>query len=209
MKSGKMQLMTGNQRGVTLIELLMGMFMFVTIIASVAVFFNYLFDSYYFAFESGKTVDEIKFVMDKITSELREMDTSEEGAYALAVANDQELVFYADSDDDDEVELIRYFLEGTSLKRGTIAPGDPSDWYGGAEEITTMSEFVQNGGEPIFSYYNGDWPGDEINNPLPSGDRLASTRLIRIDLKVNTSPGTLADVRTVSQVMLRNLKTNY
>lgn len=62
---------------------------------------------------------------------------------------------------------------------------------------------------PLFTYYNGDWPGDTIVNPLVSGQRLLNTRLIRLTISVDMRSGTLPQPFTVSTLThLRNLKDN-
>ncbi len=198
------------QRGVTLVELLVSMFVFSVIVIMLVTFFNYFFDSYYFTFHETQSIDEAKYVVDKISSEIREAQTSEEGAYPLVVADDAEIAIFCDADDDGKVERVRYFLDGTQLKRGMIEPGNPPDVYLPANEVVqVVSDYIQNGANPVFYYYNGNWPGDVVNNPLGIAYRMLETRLVEVDLMVNTGPGTIEDVRISTKAMIRNLKTNY
>jgi len=71
-----------------------------------------------------------------------------------------------------------------------------------AEQITATHSAV-------FNYYNGDWPGDTTNNPLPPTTRLLETRMVEIIL-----PLTIRDANGYSSytaqttVHIRNLKDN-
>ena len=198
------------QSGVTLIELMVVVFIFVLVMAVMAVFFDYFFDSYYFTFDQGRSIDEVKVSVDRFSREVREAQSSQEGAYPLQVANDQEISFYSDVDNDGQVEFVRYFLSGNNLMRGVIEPGSPPNVYSpGTEATRIISEYVRNGVEPVFYYYNGSWPSDVVNNPLVLADRLLETRLVEINLMINTSPNTQDDLEVSTRVMIRNLKTNY
>ncbi|MFC1748265.1 PilW family protein [Pseudomonadota bacterium] len=198
------------QAGVTLVELLMAVFLFVVIIASVAVFFDFFFDSYYFAYDENRNIDQAKFSVDILSSEVREAKISEEGAYPIITAGDQEFAFYSDADNDGDVEQLRYFLDGSVLKRGIIEPSAPPNMYDpGTEEVSIVSDYVQNGATPVFYYYNGGWPGDVVNNPLQLTYRLLETRMVGVELFVNTSPGSSEDLVIGTKALIRNLKSNY
>lgn len=196
------------QQGVTLIELLMSVFLFVGLIAVMATMFNYFFDSYYFASNINRNVDQAKFAVDRMSTEIREARKSEEGAYPLEIAGDSEIAFYSDVDNDSRVERVRYFLDGTELKRGLIEPGAPPNMYDPVtESVRVISDYVKNGANPVFYYYNGDWPGDTVNNPLDYSYRLLETRLVKIELVVNVS-NTEKDFTLSTKAMIRNLKSN-
>ena len=197
-------------QGVTLIEIMTSMFVFVLIISMLITFFNYFFDSYYFAFQGNRSISEAKFVVDRMSAELRETKKSEEGGYPLVIADDQEVGFYADIDNDGETEYVRYFLNGTQLEKGVIEPGVIPDVYDPVTETTkVVSDYVANGVDPIFFFYNDSWPEDDVNNPLAAADRILDTRLVEISLRVNVSPNQQEDLDLRTKVLLRNLKTNY
>lgn len=201
--------MSPNNQGLTLIELLVGIFIFVVLMISVAGFFNYFFDSYYFTLEGNKSLNQVRHSLDELSTELRQVRTSEEGAYPFEVVDNNEISFYADIDGNGRVEKVRYFLSGSSLYRGVIEPGElPVIYDSNNESVKLISEFINNQSQPLFYYYNQDWPVDEINNPLVQEHRLLSTRLVRVVLKVNTSPGLIEDVVLQTSVMIRNLKDN-
>lgn len=93
------------------------------------------------------------------------------------------------------------------LKKGIIEPtGSPVQYPLEQEKITILSSYVRNS-PPIFTYYNGDWPEDTINNPLPTPARLQETKLMQVYLVINVNPNRPPqDFELESFVQLRNLK---
>lgn len=202
---------TINQRhGFTLLELIISMFIFVSATAVLAAMFYYFFNSFTFSFEQTKTISEIKVVTQDIFSQLREARVSEDGAYPLFIANDDEIGFYADIDKNGRIEKVRYFLEGNNFYRGVIIPDENQNPYEHDNEtVVLISDKVVNGAQPVFYYYNENYPIDTSNNPLVSGQRLLNTRLVEVSLSLNTADNLQEPIEVSTQVMLRNLKTNY
>src|SRR3990170_2544827 len=69
-----------------------------------------------------------------------------------------------------------------------------------------LTEDVRNGIDPIFYYYNGDWPADTLNNPLAQPVRLSDTKLMKVYLKLNTEDDPSSDFILESYTQLRILK---
>jgi hypothetical protein len=62
---------------------------------------------------------------------------------------------------------------------------------------------------PLFTYYNGNWPGDVVNNPLTYWERPLETRLIRVFIPlVITDKDGDHPYQVESTVQIRNLKSN-
>lgn len=196
--------------GYGMLELVISGFVITVIVSGAATMFVFFIRNYNFSFEEGRILSDAETVVRKMTTEIREARTSEEGAYPLVAANDQEVQFYSDVDNDDEVEKVRYFLDGQDLMRGVVEPQASTPIYDDMTEMTkVVSSFVTNDSEPLFYYYNGDWPGDAVNNPLVQADRLLDTRLIQVEIKINTGEGFgVEDFELATEVMMRNLKTN-
>src|SRR3990167_3437860 len=94
------------------------------------------------------------------------------GSYPLEIAGDWEIIFYSDIDYDGNAERVRYFLADSTLTKGIIEPtGFPITSPAGNEFVKIISENVRNGIEPVFYYYNSNWPLDKVNNPLRSEER--------------------------------------
>jgi hypothetical protein len=198
------------RQGYGLLEVIISSFLFAIVVAGGAAFFVYFLRNYDFSFEETRIINDAEATMRRIAKEVREARTSENGAYALFTANDQEIGFYSDIDNDDVVEKVRYYLDGSNLYRTIVEPeGSPLSYDDIDEEVSLVSEHLTNNSDPVFYYYNEDWPGDEINNPLILTNRLSETRLVQIEIKVNTEEGLgVSDFIFSTEVMIRNLKTN-
>lgn len=247
--------MNHKQAGFTMVELMIATVIGAIAIGGAAGLWYYFISSYQFSFEEQQAVDMASTTVLSMAKDLREMRDGENGSYPLATADDHEIVFYADVENDGPTERVRYFLDGSQLKKQVfkVIPGssqytcysgcmichngntiwtpepawpafanlgafigtceDGPTGEGGADEVyeLVVADFIRNSSEePIFEYYNGDWPGDTVNNPLPPGERLLNTRLVKIYLVVNVSEGPIGPQPfDISQtVNLRNLKDN-
>ncbi|KKQ26338.1 MAG: hypothetical protein US62_C0007G0010 [Candidatus Woesebacteria bacterium GW2011_GWA1_37_8] len=159
------------------------------------------------SFGSYLDVDEANRGISIMVREIRNIRPADNAAYPLERAQDQEMIFYSDVDYDGDTDRVRYTLSGTSFVKGIINPvGYPATYPQANEKVKTIAEKVRNDTDPIFYYYNGDWPDDTINNPLPSPTRLSETKLMKVYLKIsedNSNPYILE-----SYVQIRTLKDN-
>ena len=197
-----------NNSGFTLVELLVASVLLLIILGVFSLFTTSFFQSYQMSFDKNLALGEAQDSMRRVIRLIRETKTSEIGAYPLEVANDQEIIFYGDSDNNGISERIRFFLTGTTLKQGTIKPtGNPLSYPTQNETIQILSDHVRNNTIPIFYYYNGNWPADTQNNPLAPADRLLKTRFVTLRLKIGFTPDS-DSIELSSSTQLRNLKDN-
>lgn len=198
------------QQGLTLLEIIITLSIFIILILAWNNFAIQSYRSAAFGQEQLEAIRQAKNGIDTMAQELRELSKSETGSYGLEYAGDHEIIFYSDIDEDINTERVRYFLEGTNLKKGVIeATGNPLVYDDENEVITTISTNVRNDTLPIFIYFNGDYPYDTTNNPLPAPARLIETKLIHVFLRININPNRAPenfDLET--DVQIRNLKNN-
>ncbi len=201
-----------NTKGLTLIEILLALSIMVVLIIAWQSFILRSYRGISFGREQLSAIRSAQKGITIMTREIREASTAEDGSYPLEKADDNEIIFYSDIDEDQYVERVRYFVENNTLKKGTVEPsGSPFTYNPDNETITTIAQFIRNNTstEPIFTYYNGDYPLDNTNNPLPTPSRLIDTKLIHIFVKINVDPKrSPKDFVLESDVQLRNLKTN-
>lgn len=173
-------------------------------------FVIYVYRSYGYNFEQIAAINEARKGIETMVREIREAQYGEDGSYPLEEAGNSQFIFYSDVDKDASVERVRYFLDGTDFKKGVVEPsGDPPQYILEDEVVKILSIYVRNESTPIFAYYNGDWPLDIINNPLPTLTRLTDTKLMHVYLKINADPNRPPDnFELESDVQIRNLKTN-
>ncbi|MDP2934284.1 MAG: type II secretion system protein [bacterium] len=196
--------------GFSLIEGIFMIAIFALAMALLISFVIYVYRAYGYNFEQIAAINEARKGIETMVKEIREARYGEDGSYPLKEAGNLQLIFYSDIDKDASIERVRYFLDGINFKKGVVEPsGDPPQYILSGEVVDTLSAYVRNGATPIFIYYNGDWPIDVVNNPLPTLTRLTETKLMHVYLKINVDPNRPPDnFELESDVQIRNLKTN-
>ena len=107
--------------GLTLTELLVVSVLILVILAAAYFMFGAAQSMNDLAMARANASDEAQAAIDLMSRELRQAqeNVADKGAFKLAGANDMK--FYSDLDHDGRPELVRYYVEGGSLKR-TVAP---------------------------------------------------------------------------------------
>lgn len=197
------------QRGYTLIEVMIAMVLLVIISGGVTIFGKYYSESYSFAFQENVAISQAQRVISTISKELRQATTSDSGDYMFQETNDFSLAFFANIDQDELIERVRYYLEDTTLKKSVIKPAGSPLNYSQPEKISIIAEHISNHSTPLFSYYNQDWPTDTTNNPLPQSARLLETTLVGVDVRVDTDLDMPpAEYRVTTTIQVRNAVGN-
>ncbi len=197
-------------QGVTLIEVIVsvGIFAFAS-----AIVFNFVVGGFRlqnFALDQSTAMSEARRGVEIMVREIRESQIADNGAYTIVTAEPQEFTFYSDTDKDTSVERVRYFLDGTEFKKGVIEPRtNPVSYLQQDEVVTVLTRYVRNGSVPIFTYYNGDWPGDSVNNPLSSPVDITEVRFLHVAMTINVRPNVApTDFNLETDIQIRNLKDN-
>jgi len=195
------------QAGFTFLEVIMAMFMGAMVVTVGFAVNKMVTTNYAAGFQEVQQLDEVGMIVRRWVNELREARDGENGAYPIEVAADNEVIFYSDVDNDQKTERVRYYLDGNNLRRGLVEPtGDPAGYNLAEENVKLVSDKLVAGGEPLLTYYNKDYPGDTVNNPLSLANRLLNTRVIRIHVEVGLSSEFIAkNFNWDSMVQLRNL----
>ena len=194
-----------------MLEIIIAGFIGTVVLVALAGVQRFVADSYKFSFEEIQAMEEARGGIDIMIKEIREVQPAENGGYPIEKADDQEFIFYADEDNDDRIERVRYYLDNTSLMKGIINPTNdiPALYPVNTELTKIVADYIQNGNDPIFYYYNGEWPLSGTGNPLDTPSRLIDTKYMRVFLVVNANPDRVPQSAELSSgVQLRNLKTN-
>lgn len=194
-------------KGFTLLEVLVVVAIIGILSVVILDFFqeSYLLQDY--IYEQSKAISEAEKGTNNLVKELREAVDSDDGAYALELADEQEVIFYSNIDGDENIERVRYFIDDNQLKKGIIEPtGNPAE-YTGDESIQTIASNFTDLGDPIFYYYGEDYPVDDT--PLSYPADVTSVTITTITLNVNVDPDSIPNTYTLeSAVQIRNFKTN-
>ncbi|MCS7183977.1 MAG: hypothetical protein NZ866_01345 [Patescibacteria group bacterium] len=156
----------------TLIEILLSL-LIICLIVIMMIFFTINIANFntYFVFNLGKQ-REVILTATIMSKELRSMSQSNIGNYPIEKAQNNEIIFYSNIDNDNLIERIRYFVESNSFKKGIIKPqGNPLN-YSQSNEIfyLMISELYDSN---IFQYFNK-------NNQLTS--EIINIKLIKVNL---------------------------
>lgn len=196
--------------GVTIIELLISLVLIGILGLALVSLQSSISKNQILIWNNYVAVDDANNAVKQMVKEIRTARSGDNGAYPMQAAYNAEFIFFSDIDSDGASERVRYFLNGTNFNKGVTEPiGYPVTYPLANEKVFTISDKVRNGVTPIFTYYNGDWPEDIINNPLPSPVRLSDTKLMRIYLRLNARANEPEkDYILESYVQVRMLKEN-
>ncbi len=198
-----------NNQGMTIIEIILVMAISTIIFVILGRLLAIGFPVSKITFMQAHSTETARLQLDRLAKSLRELKESDTGAYPLVEVFPNKLVFYSDVDSDTETERMRYELSGTDLVKGVVKPTDEGGkiiYNLGNEEVSVVATSIQNGEDPVFTYYSGDYPDDPA--PLSFID-LTEVKYIQFFLRIDPDLGNdPAAVEVRSQVQLRNLKTN-
>lgn len=195
--------------GITFIEMLMTISIFTISIAGLTLLFLKTWNANSYTIEKGRSSMIASQGMNKVVGYLRRTRQGDDGAYAIQLANDNELVIFCDYDKNGITERIHMYKNGEDILMGITEPTAtiPKSYPVGDQSIITLtSSIVNDASSPIFSYYNTDYPADTINNPMTTPASIADVRLIKVNLKINSNPIRFSDnIDLQSFVEMRNL----
>lgn len=196
-----------NQKGITAIELIITLAIFALVTAALYGFIRITLIAQSRSLADISAGNEARKTVLQMAEDIRGAIQSETGGYPIEEAANQSLIIYTNTDADEDVERVRYTLSDTSLERGVIQPqGSPATYPIDQEQISTIARYIQNGADPIFYYYDGNYTGTQ--DPIDP-ENIGDIRLIKIVLTVDTNPAKEPPATNIeTEVQLRNLKDN-
>ncbi len=153
--------------------------------------------------------EDLRRVLKTASAEIRSMSQPVSGVHVIETAGTSSLSFYTNIDSDSAIEKVRYFLSGTTLKKGVINPtGTPATTYSAGNEIlTTIANNLMMGTTTIFEYYDTNYDGTTA--PLSQPVNILNIRLVKINIIIDDNPlKSPAPLYMTTQVSIRNLKDN-
>lgn len=207
-KKNKKDLPAG-RRGMTLIEVMMAIAIMLIGIEGFTILFVRTWDNNRYTLEMGQASMAVSQGVNKMVAYIRGVRQADNGAYPVKSADDNDFTVYGDYDKDGATERLHFYKNNQDILMGVRNPsaGMPITYASGDEEtITIASNIVNTSSEPIFYYYNKDYPGDAVNNPLETPAAVANVRLIKIHLKINIDPNHAPDnIELQTFAEMRNL----
>lgn len=197
------------KKAMTIVETLVAIAIFAIGIEGFTLLFMRAWQSNSYTLEMGQSAMAVSQGVNKITGYIRGASQSDNGSYPVKSANDNDLVLYSDYDKDTVIERLHFYKSGQSVLMGVREPTGtmPITYASGDENIITIADHIINDvSNPIFQYYNQDYPGDTTNNPMSTPASVSAVRMVRIHLYVNINPNRAPDnIEMQTFVELRNL----
>jgi hypothetical protein len=197
----------------TVVEMLIATFIFVLITIGSVILLNQIYKRHGFAMEQGRSVSQVQQNVKIMVDEIRRASVADSGAYPIQNAENFDLVFFADIDNDHVAERVHYYLDGITIKKGIAEPsGIPPAYPSGDQIVTTIGDYVRNTDiQPLFRYFNSDYPADQMNNPMATPvSQISSVRMVEVDVYYNLDLLRSPDnIRLQTFVEMRNLKDNW
>ncbi len=199
-----------NQSGFTLVETSVTAILLVTLAAGIVGLQYILGNIQVNTFQSFTNVEAASGAINRIEREIRTARQGDNGAFLLESGTNNSLTFYSDVDANGSTDKVTYSLSGTTLTRSVIRPtGYPVTYPPGTAQVTTVTDIMRNGATPLFTYYNGNWPGDTTNNPLATPVNLSNVKMIRIYIRLNNKANdSRNDYILDTSATIRMVKTN-
>lgn len=203
------------KKGMTLIEMLVAISIMIIAMEGFTYVFVRSWENNRFTIEMGLASTTASRAVNQTIIQLRAIKQADNGDFPIEEADDFDLTIYTDIDDDGVTERVHYYLDLATdeFKRGVTDPNTatiPVTYPSGDTTTTVMAKYITNSStEPIFYYYNGDYPGDTVNNPLATPASVGNIQLVKVKIKVNINPARAPEnINLESFVDLRNMH-NY
>ncbi|MEK9151161.1 MAG: prepilin-type N-terminal cleavage/methylation domain-containing protein [Patescibacteria group bacterium] len=200
-------------KAMTLMEVLVAIAVMLIAMEGFTLLFVKSWDTNKFILEEGLASAAASRATNKIIGELRHVRQADNGDYPVESGSDFDLKVYLDVDKDGVTERVHYFLDQDTdeLKKGVTNPltTQPISYPAGDDSVSVLTNYVVNEStDPVFYYYNENYPGDTANNPIATPAAVDQVRLIRVHLFVNINPVHAPDnINIESFADLRNLNS--
>lgn len=193
------------KKGFTLLETVVAIGIFLLIVVAAFDFVQTIISSQEIMSLESTAQKEARKTLEEFVKETRNASASSIGSYLIAEATAVSLTFYSDIDSDTYREKVRYFVDGTNLKKGVIKPaGTPLSYNPDSETVSVVVKNLIAGSQP-FSYFDKNYDGSSVSLAFPVivMDIKLIKVILAIDQKVSRSPEPL---QAQTQVEIRNLK---
>lgn len=195
----------------TLVEVMVAIAIMLIAMEGFTLLFLKSWDTNKFILEEGMASAAASRATGKIVSQLRSVRQADNGDYPIESADDFDFKAYLDIDKDGVTERVHYFLDQATdeLKVGVTDPvaGTPVSYPAADDTVSILANYVVNEStNPVFYYFNQNYPGDTVNNPIATPAAIDQIRLVQVHLFVNINPVHAPDnINIESFADLRNL----
>ncbi len=194
------------QPGYTLVEMLVVVAILLIIVPVLFASINSLYKTHSRtlsrAFALVGTTNSVK----EITRGIRAASYAENGAVPIVSIATSSLIMYTDSDYDGKVERVRYYLDNTTIWKGTIEPTATSSYPENTEVITKLTDNIINNetNTAVFKYYTS------TSTEITSTSNILNIRRVSVTLIGSYKfSNEKSEIKIKSSASIRNLKNIY
>jgi hypothetical protein len=195
--------------GLSLVEMMVAIAIYTIGMFGFALLFSRAWQINHYTLEMGQASMAASQGVNNMVNYIRGTRQADNGSYPLVSASDNDVVLYADYDKDDITERLHFYRSSDKILMGVTDPTSsmPKTYPSGDQQLITIASNIVNASNiPVFYYYNKDYPGDTVNNPMTTPASVSEIRLLKIYLKVNIDINRAPDnIEIQSFVELRNL----
>jgi prepilin-type N-terminal cleavage/methylation domain-containing protein len=196
-------------KGLTLIETLVAIAIFAIGMVGFSILLVNVWRNNSYTLEMGQSNLVISQGISKMVGYIRKARQGDDGSYPIKSAGNNDLVVYSDYNRDGITERLHFYYASGAVFMGVTAPSGnmPKVYPAGDQQIIVIATKIVNASnEPIFYYFNKNYPGDTANNPLLMPVDVSVVRLVEIHLKININPNRAPDnIEMQSFAEIRNL----
>ena len=199
---------SSNSSGMTLVELLISLAIFIAVMIAVGTFAANIFIYNGNVSSSFQTAQNAQTILKTMLVSLREMEPGANGAYPLISTGSTSISFFSDPDNDGSAEQLTYSLVGTTLYQSVVQPSGSPIGYSSTPATTTILTNVRNGtSTPVFQYFDTNYNG--TSTPLAQPVTATTVRLVKMNITLDIDPNrSPLPITYTVQASLRNLKSN-
>lgn len=160
-------------KGLTMVEILIGIALALLVLGAIVLLVGRGVNLSREHTEQERITEDARVQMERLSDAIRDAHETDENPTWLVEARDYDIEFYTNVDDDPDIERLRYFLEGTQLKRSLDG------------QVVVVANSLRNRAEgvPLFRYYTreGDIPLDTPVIGLESVGRVEITLVVDVN----------------------------
>ena len=198
------------QKGFTLIEIVVALAIFAVLIFGVATMLNDIFVNSNQQLASMSNIDQARSALSIFTNEIRDAATGSDGSYPLNQAGDFQIIFYSNfGTTSSTVERIRYYISGDTLYKGVVLPtGNPLSYILSSESVSPVITGISVGTAPVFYYYDGNYNGG--TSALSQPVNINQVRFVKINFMVfnKITPNDTSTFPVAAGAAIRSVKDN-
>lgn len=200
-------------KGLTLVEMMVTIFILSVGMLGFSLLLSSSWKSNKFILETGVASVQVNRATSQIMNNLRKVRQADNGDYPLESGDKFDIQAYLDIDDDGVTERVHYWLDTANdrLMLGIREPSSasPPTYAAGDGTTSILAEYIVNDAtQPVFYYYNENYPGDTVNNPIATPVAVENVRLVRVLLRINIDPIKAPNnINVESFVDLRNVES--